>query len=67
MSVAACPREDLNVVVEWFLRAAVYVLIEAEILVSPVGLRMRLGERRDFRLVHPHRIRLFVDDGGKPV
>lgn len=44
-----------------------HVLIQAEIFVASVGLRVCLRERRDLGLVNPHRVRFFVDHGGKAV
>ena len=42
-------------------------MIQPEIRVALVGLRVYLRECRDLCLVHPHRVRLFVDHGGKAV
>jgi hypothetical protein len=66
-SAQAVPGERLDVAVVRLFGRSVHVLIRAQVLFAPVGLRVLLGEGRDLGLIDPDRVRLRVDLRCEPV
>ena len=61
--VESVPGQFLNVEVEGFLGPAVYVRIQAEVLVALVGLRMRLGKGVNLGAIDEHGVLIRIQPG----
>ena len=59
------PRELLNLLVERFLRYPMDVRVEAQILLSIVGLRRLVRPSPNLLLVDEHRVRVVIDPGSE--